>query len=501
MSDKFFFFSKSANAKPGKGANEVGDPKNYKELAKIENWRKVLSNFHVCPFKYDGYTFNSIEHAFQYKKIALANKDKAFNFTMESKTDLGLGDGEDARKNRKVVKLKDAQIAEWDKMKMDVMAEIAKQKYEQCPDAMDVLIKTNNAQLWHIVGRGEPNVRFLHLEKIRAEKAGKSSDEIDELDKEMKQMNIDEDSDEKKTKEKESVKLEEKKESKTLKAASSIFEKEYKKNQSESESERSETRSERTQADSEREPESKRSVDFESSSERTQSRRGRTVESSRTVSSRSSGAGVSENESESSRSSGAGVSEKEDESEGEGDESDGEGDQSEGEGDQSEGEGDESEKEEKKEDIGIRIISSKDERLKSKTSYLTKEQREELKKRRTDKPEIEVKVEIAPITEEVPPSSIRSERKEKKSSSDKKMEIKDIIADDNTLDSLQKNIQLKIMEKMNKESIKKNIGKLQDYEKYQVIKMVYNIIFYGVRYGSDGLSLIANKVYDEIKRK
>ena len=474
MSDKFFFFSKSKNADPGKGVNEVGNPKDYKELKKIDDWRKMLSNFHVCPFKYDGHMFNSIEHAFHYKKIEIVDKKKAFDFTLDSKSALGKGTGEDARAKRKMVVLNERQISEWNKMSMNVMAEAAKEKYKQCPEAMDMLKKTKDAELWHIAGRGQPNVRFLHLEKIRAENAGKSKDEIEELDKEMKKMNIEQ-------------------QEETMRAVAIGLE--------ETESERSDPKSESTETESE--AESKRSVksnneDEDSYSERT-SRRGRTIASSRTVSDRS--ASDRSVESEESEQSGE---------EGDSEQSGGEGDdsvESEQESEESEQsvEGDSEQSGDEGDDlgeIGIRTISSKDESIKSKPYYLTKEQREELKKQRSNKPEMEIKVEIAPITEELLPSSVRSVASERKTAkTGKKMSIEELIDSDSTLESMQKNIQLKIMEKMHKSSVSKKIGKLQDYEKYQVIKMVYNIIFYGVRFGSDGLADVANKVYDLLKEK
>jgi predicted NAD-dependent protein-ADP-ribosyltransferase YbiA (DUF1768 family) len=66
----------------------------YEDLNKIKNWRKVLSNFHIYPFQYKGYTYNTIEHVFQAKKIELADKDKAYLFTIESGNDIGKGNGE-----------------------------------------------------------------------------------------------------------------------------------------------------------------------------------------------------------------------------------------------------------------------------------------------------------------------------------------------------------------------------------------------------------------------
>ncbi len=167
--DKLYFYSKSKDVEPGKGANEIIlKPEYYKELAMIQNFRKVLSNFHVCPFKYEEYTYKTIEHVFQAKKIALVNEKEAFKFTIESGDPIGLGDGDIAQKNRKLIKLTQEQLQKWATLKDKVMYEAALAKYTQCPEAYKVLKATNNSQLWHIVSRSKP-VRFIHLEKIRKE--------------------------------------------------------------------------------------------------------------------------------------------------------------------------------------------------------------------------------------------------------------------------------------------------------------------------------------------
>ena len=167
--DKLYFYSKSADKpKPGKGANEVVEHHdNYADLAKIVGWRKVLSNFHFSPFKFEGKTYNTIEHVFQAKKIALEDLVKAEMFTVESGTELGNGDGASAQKNRKLVKLTKTSLAKWDGMKDKVMKDAAIAKYKACPEARKVLQLTRNAELWHVVMRKQP-VRFVHLEEIRA---------------------------------------------------------------------------------------------------------------------------------------------------------------------------------------------------------------------------------------------------------------------------------------------------------------------------------------------
>ena len=167
--DKLYFYSKSADKpKPGKGTNEVAaNPDDYSELAKILGWRKVLSNFHFSPFKFEGKTYNTIEHVFQAKKIALEDPVKAEQFTVESGTELGTGDGALAQKNRKMIKLSKASLAKWDDMKDKVMKDAAIAKYKACPEARKVLRLTKQAELWHVVMRKQPT-RFTHLEEIRA---------------------------------------------------------------------------------------------------------------------------------------------------------------------------------------------------------------------------------------------------------------------------------------------------------------------------------------------
>jgi predicted NAD-dependent protein-ADP-ribosyltransferase YbiA (DUF1768 family) len=165
--DKLFYFSKSRDVLPGKGLNEIVENHLiYNDLAKIKDWRKILSNFHIFPFIYEGYTYNTIEHAFQAKKINIVDNNKALLFTIDSGHDIGLGDGLIARKNRKICKLNKEQLQLWDNIKNDIMNKITIEKYKVCKEACIVLINTKNAQLWHIVSRSKP-FRVEYLENIR----------------------------------------------------------------------------------------------------------------------------------------------------------------------------------------------------------------------------------------------------------------------------------------------------------------------------------------------
>lgn len=169
----FVFYSGSADAKPGKGVNEYVDPdmiSKYAPLSKEKDWRRVLSNFDVCPFVFEGKTYRTIEHVFQSKKIALADPGEADKFTVESGHPIGQGDGAVAQKNRKLVKLTLPQLQQWDDMKDDVMERATVAKYAQCPEKLRILKLTDGATLLHLMKvRGKPSnlVRFEHLERIR----------------------------------------------------------------------------------------------------------------------------------------------------------------------------------------------------------------------------------------------------------------------------------------------------------------------------------------------
>ena len=108
--DKLFYYSKSANKTAGKGVNEyVLNYKIYEEINKIKDWRKILSNFYYHEFVYQDKTYNSVEHAFQAKKIEIVDKEKAYWFCKNSGNIIGISDGLIARKNRKIIILKTPQ--------------------------------------------------------------------------------------------------------------------------------------------------------------------------------------------------------------------------------------------------------------------------------------------------------------------------------------------------------------------------------------------------------
>jgi predicted NAD-dependent protein-ADP-ribosyltransferase YbiA (DUF1768 family) len=138
----------------------------YDELNKIHDWRRILSNLYSHEFIYDDKIYNSVEHAFQSKKIEIV--DKAYWFCKNSGNDIGMGDGLIARKNRKLIILKPEELIIWNNIKNQIMYKILLAKFTQIPIAKQVLLLTHDAILLH-GAKGIPICRQIELEKVRNE--------------------------------------------------------------------------------------------------------------------------------------------------------------------------------------------------------------------------------------------------------------------------------------------------------------------------------------------
>lgn len=167
--DKLYFFSRSRNIPPGKGANEyLNNPNKYKELAAIANWRHMLSNFWVAPFEYNGLKWNSVEHCFQGSKINIASSKMGYQFALDSGSELSRGDGAEAQKKRKMVVLSPEQLTSWENLKKEVLHGVLEAKFRQHPELAQILFATNDAELWHGTPRTQKS-RQWELERVRDE--------------------------------------------------------------------------------------------------------------------------------------------------------------------------------------------------------------------------------------------------------------------------------------------------------------------------------------------
>jgi len=206
----FYFREGSANKKPGKAVGKtmhekIKDEAKFKDLEKIKDWRKVLSNMHyngadyvervegggIEPlFELDGLKWASVEHYYHANKFKKNNPDyyKKFSinsgspFAFEPKKALGAGGkgGKVREKNPETKKVKiifsrprDIVIDEdfFDGKNPELVMERAQQaKYEQDDLSKRVLLATKDAKLVHHIkprGPPKPSVVFYNTMRVR----------------------------------------------------------------------------------------------------------------------------------------------------------------------------------------------------------------------------------------------------------------------------------------------------------------------------------------------
>eukprot|EP00128_Syssomonas_multiformis_P008888 Colp12_sorted_trinity150504_noHs@9967 len=178
--DKLFYISNSKKVAPGKGVHEsISDPSRYTTLYRTLDFRQVLSNFYEAEFKYasviDGVekTYRTVEHVFQSEKFRVNGFiETADEFTLESGCKLGKGSGLDARRARKAVLLDGDQLEKWADIQPKVLKAAFLAKFGQNDYPRQILLATNDAELWH-GSRGVPPARQFELEQARLELRGK----------------------------------------------------------------------------------------------------------------------------------------------------------------------------------------------------------------------------------------------------------------------------------------------------------------------------------------
>lgn len=95
---------------------------------------RFLSNFYPSSVTYAGRKFKSVEHAYQ----AAKSKDKEDHKKLAEMDKPG-----DAKRYGNNVKLRD----DWDKVKIDIMADLISQKFIDHKDLRDKLLSTGNEEL------------------------------------------------------------------------------------------------------------------------------------------------------------------------------------------------------------------------------------------------------------------------------------------------------------------------------------------------------------------
>tara|TARA_B100001057_G_scaffold497503_1_gene601792 strand:- start:3453 stop:5366 length:1914 start_codon:yes stop_codon:yes gene_type:complete len=177
----FQFYSKSKDSKPGKGSGEkisLDNEKRFYELNKINNWRRVLSNFYITknPMIIDGKKWTSVEHYYHANKFKKNSLDFYNQFSLDSESELskdpvmakGAGGKTGKYKNilvrPKSVKMDEDFFSSKTNEKVMYSAQLSKYKNDEL--ANKVLMETKNAKLVHYV-RGDKPVVFYTTMMIR----------------------------------------------------------------------------------------------------------------------------------------------------------------------------------------------------------------------------------------------------------------------------------------------------------------------------------------------
>ena len=174
----FQYYSKSKDSKPGKGSGEkisLDNEKKFYELNKINNWRRVLSNFYITknPMIIDGKKWTSVEHYYHANKFKKNSLDFYNQFSLDSESELskdpvmakGAGGKTGKYKNilvrPKSVKMDEDFFSSKTNEKVMYSAQLSKYKNDEL--ANKVLMETKNAKLVHYVRGDEPVVCYTTM--------------------------------------------------------------------------------------------------------------------------------------------------------------------------------------------------------------------------------------------------------------------------------------------------------------------------------------------------
>ena len=177
----FQFYSKSRDPEPGKGSGEsIPEDKisEFKELSKIKDWRKMLSNFYESEFTLDNKRWLSVEHYYQGSKFKVENPEFYKKFSLDSDSDISKdpnlaksAGGKSGKSKGKLIRPEGIKIDK-DFFKngrsSKEMKRAQREKYSQNPELKRMLLLTKDAKLTHF-SRGSPPIEFTETMELREE--------------------------------------------------------------------------------------------------------------------------------------------------------------------------------------------------------------------------------------------------------------------------------------------------------------------------------------------